>query len=108
MSVLNLRCDDDLLTSCSKARVQPKAAGATKATAAATTAGRGTARGVRARGRRGRNAGRGKPKSAAELDAEMTDYFVGGSGNTENADANTNGAAPTGGDDLGMDGISVG
>lgn len=91
---------------CSKVKVQPKAAGATKATAAATT-GRGSTRGARARGRRGRNAGRAKPKSAAELDDEMTDYFVGGSGNAESSGANTNGAAPAGGDDLGMDGISV-
>lgn len=44
-----------------------------------------------------------KPKTAEELDAEMTDYFAGG-GSTETAAA-TQPAA--GGDDLGMEEISV-
>lgn len=50
--------------------------------------------------------GRPKPKSIAELDAEMEDYFP--SSNT--APAATNGAAQpaaAGGEDLGMDEISV-
>ncbi|OAT01228.1 uncharacterized protein BDCG_16984 [Blastomyces dermatitidis ER-3] len=75
---------------------QPKPVSATKASA-------GSKRG---RSRRGRNAGRPKPKSVAELDAEMEDYFP----TTNAAPAATNGAAPpaaTGGEDLGMDEISV-
>ena len=60
---------------------------------------------------RGRNAGRPKPKTAAELDAEMTDYFDGNApaNNGAGEAAATNGAAPTtnGGEDLGMDEISV-
>ena len=85
---------------------QPKPATAPKA---ANNNARG--RGGRAtRGRRGRNPGRGKPKTAEELDAEMDDYF-----NNENAPADTNapvnGSAPqatNGGEDLGMADISVG
>lgn len=62
----------------------------------------GAARGRGARGRAaGRGARRSKPKTADELDAEMTDYFV----------ANGNEATPANGDavnaDLGMDEISV-
>lgn len=71
--------------------------------------GRGRGRGVR----RGRNAGRGKPKTADELDAEMVDYFdatgANGAGGADGA-ATTNGAsqaATNGGQDLGMDEISV-
>jgi len=55
--------------------------------------------------RRGAKAGRGKPKTAQELDAEMTDYFEVGTG----ADNSTmNGAPPAtnGGEDLGMDEVS--
>lgn len=72
------------------------------------------ARGARGRGRggrRGRNAGRAKPKTADELDAEMVDYFDANGVNEGNADgaATTNGAVQgaNGGDDLGMDEISV-
>lgn len=70
--------------------------------------GRGRGRGVR----RGRNAGRGKPKTADELDAEMVDYFdASGANGAGGADgATTNGAtqpATNGGQDLGMDEISV-
>lgn len=71
--------------------------------------GRGRGRGVR----RGRNAGRGKPKTAAELDEEMVDYFdatrANGVGGADGA-ATTNGAtqpSTNGGQDLGMDEISV-
>lgn len=51
---------------------------------------------------------RSKPKTAEELDAEMTDYF----NNNANAAgaaaaAPTNGAAAGGGDDMGMEEISV-
>ncbi|KAF2813314.1 RNA-binding domain-containing protein [Mytilinidion resinicola] len=64
--------------------------------------GKGTTRG-RGKTARGRNAGRGKPKTADELDAEMADYFV---GDAPNGDAMvTNGGAvqvPAGGD-TGMD-----
>ena len=82
---------------------QVKAATATTRGATTTTRGRGT--------KRGRNAGRSKPKTAEELDAEMTDYFVGGTNSTGAVDgAVTNGAvvpAAAGGDDMGVDEISV-
>ncbi|QSS57983.1 RNA binding domain-containing protein [Histoplasma capsulatum] len=74
---------------------QPKPVSATKASAGSR----------RSRNRRGRNVGRPKPKSIAELDAEMEDYFP--SSNT--VPAATNGAAQpaaAGGEDLGMDEIS--
>lgn len=89
----------------SRPKVQPKSAIAAKpAIGEGNRAGRG-GRGGRG-GRRGRNAGRPKPKTAEELDAEMTDYFV---GNGTDAAA-TNGTAPAatnGGEDLGMDEVSV-
>ncbi|KAK2752898.1 hypothetical protein FQN54_008051 [Arachnomyces sp. PD_36] len=80
-----------------------------KPVTAAKTAGTTRTRGARGRTRRGRNAGRPKPKTAEELDAEMVDYF--GANNTgDNAQAaNTNGAAQpaaANNDDLGMDEIS--
>lgn len=46
----------------------------------------------RGRARRGRNGGRGKPKTADELDAEMADYFDAGA--NSNGNTGTNGAAP--------------
>ena len=46
-----------------------------------------------------------KPKTAEELDAEMTDYFAGG-GSTETAAATATQPA-AGGEDLGMEEISV-
>ncbi|KAI1906805.1 RNA-binding RNA annealing protein [Ophidiomyces ophidiicola] len=71
--------------------------------AAAAKAGRRDARG---RTRRGRNASRPKPKSAAELDAEMADYFVDATANGTAAGAgNSAPAAAT--EDMGMDEISV-
>ncbi|KAL9613563.1 MAG: hypothetical protein Q9167_001896 [Letrouitia subvulpina] len=87
-----------------------KTNGPKQATAAAKPAKNGTGtrggRAARGRGRRGRNAGRAKPKTADELDAEMVDYF-----DATNAPGNAapNGPQPTttGGDDLGMDEISV-
>ena len=84
----------------------PKPATAAKATAN----GAGTRDNTRGRGRggrRGRNAGRAKPKTADELDAEMTDYF---DTNAANGGVATNGAVQpvaNGADDLGMDEISV-
>jgi len=74
-------------------KAQPKPATAAKANAdrASTRGGRG-----RGRGRRGQNAGRGKPKTAEELDAEMVDYFGTDAGNgtaAASTDATANGAA---------------
>lgn len=89
-------------------RVQPKQAGVTKAIDASTRgAGRGV-RGARGRVRRGRNAGRPKPKTADQLDAEMTDYFTGGPAPNGEAAPATNGTAPAAAanEDIGMDGIA--
>ena len=87
-----------LLTRFSRPKDQPKQA---KIPRGVNTRGRGE-RG----GRRGSKAGRGKPKTAQELDAEMTDYFDAGTGADTSA---MNGSAPAtnGGEDLGMDGVSV-
>jgi hypothetical protein len=87
-------------------KAQPKSATATKATA------------KDAKARKGKNAAtkktrpqRSKPKTAEELDAEMTDYF--NAGNNASAapaavsDPNGAAAALAGGDDTGMDEISV-
>ena len=85
---------------------RPKGAQPKQATAAKATSGEGTRGGRGGRGaRRGRNAGRPKAKTAEELDAEMTDYFV--ANGTDGA--TTNGVAPVanGGEDLGMDEVSV-
>ncbi|KAI4183687.1 MAG: hypothetical protein L6R41_005247 [Letrouitia leprolyta] len=69
---------------------------------AATRGGRAT----RGRGRRGRNAGRAKPKTADELDAEMVDYFDPSNTNgAGNATAAANGTAQPAGD-AGMDEIA--
>lgn len=48
---------------------------------------------------------RPKPKTAEELDAEMTDYFAGNGGATETAAVTA--AEPAAGEDLGMEEISV-
>ncbi len=92
----------------SKPRVQPKQAGAARTS---ETSARGATRGARGgRVRRGRTAGRPKAKTAEELDAEMTDYFVGGSGHaaTEaNGAAAPNGAAAAATGEEAMDEISV-
>ncbi|KAL8827385.1 MAG: hypothetical protein Q9170_007041 [Blastenia crenularia] len=76
----------------------------------ATRGGRGRGRGGRGRGR---NAGRGKPKTADELDAEMVDYFDPSSTNgvaqgANGAAATTNGTAQPAAnlEDAGMDEIS--
>lgn len=88
-------------------KAQPKSATATKASANGT----GKKAATKAR-KRGKNATRSKPKTAQELDAEMTDYWTNSNGGTTMTDANgtTNGnaqPAATGGEDLGMDEISV-
>ncbi|KAI4143790.1 MAG: hypothetical protein LQ341_002815 [Variospora aurantia] len=92
----------------------PKSATAAK-TATDGTATRGRGGRGRATGRRGRNAGRGKPKTADELDAEMVDYFDPSNTNgavTEGsgaAAATANGATQPAAtlEDAGMDEISV-
>jgi THO complex subunit 4 len=80
------------------AKAQPKPATANKANDR-----KGSTRGRGGKTARGRNAGRGKPKSAEELDLEMADYFNGGAGDVD-AMVTNGGAvqAPTGGD-TGMD-----
>ncbi len=64
--------------------------------------GRGRARG----GRGGSGVARSKPKTAEELDQEMSDYFVGGTTNAASATApaaNGNATATANGGDIGMD-----
>lgn len=90
-------------------KAQPKSATATKATGKDAVKGRKgkTATSQKARPKRS------KPKTAEELDAEMTDYF--NANNTATATAAPAEAAPAngaiiataGGDDTGMDEISV-
>ena len=85
-----------------------KEAGAAKA----TTNGDSTRGSGRERGRagRGRNAGRRKPKTADELDAEMVDYFDPSAANGTDGSTTANGGQPAvnGGGNLEMDEISVG
>lgn len=80
-------------------KAQPKSA--TKAVAKDAAKGRKATKNPKARNQRP------KPKTTEELDAEMTDYF----NNNSNTTAPAAGAAPTngatGGDDTGMDEISV-
>jgi THO complex subunit 4 len=89
-------------------RAQPKPATATKATSnAAAKTGRAAARASKSK--KGR-----KPKTAEELDAEMTDYWGTNTNGAPTAAAATDGMATGGaepaanGEDLGMDEISVG
>jgi hypothetical protein len=74
-----------------QAKAAPKkVAGAANGSGTANGNGSGNRSGAangRGRTRRGRNAGRGKPKTADELDAEMADYF-------ESADGGASAAAP--------------
>ena len=90
-----------------KGQPRPATSAKPSTNGAATRGGRVLGRGTR----RGRNAGRAKPKTADELDAEMVDYFdVNGTAGADGA-ATTNGttqSAANGGEDLGMDEISVG
>ena len=89
---------------------QPKSAKPKPVTQKATTNGTTSTRGgIRGRGRGrggrgGRNTNRPKPKTADELDAEMVDYF---DTTATGAAAPAEGAAATGGDELGMEEISV-
>ncbi|KAI9778227.1 MAG: hypothetical protein M1816_004165 [Peltula sp. TS41687] len=89
-------------------KAQPKSAAVTRSSNTDST--RGT-RGGRGRGRggrgtnRGQNAGRAKPKTADELDAEMADYFDAGEANGT-ANTTTNGGGTQQGvvnTDTGMD-----
>ncbi|KAI9731329.1 MAG: hypothetical protein M1834_005232 [Cirrosporium novae-zelandiae] len=85
-------------------KAQPKSAVTTKANSVNTRGGRKT-RGTR----RGRNAGRGKPKTVEELDAEMADYMDtgvtdGAAVPVDTTTANGNTVA-NGGDDMGIDEI---
>ena len=88
-------------------KAQPKSATSTKAT---NGAGKKAANKAR---RRGKNATRSKPKTIEELDAEMTDFHTNNNGGTTimtDANGTTTGnarPAATGGEDLGMDEISV-
>lgn len=94
-------------------KAQPKSATTPKSN---TANGTGKKAANKAR-KRGKNVTRSKPKTAEELDAEMTDYFnTNSGGNTTtmmdaNGNATANGnvqpAAAAGGEDLGMDEISV-
>ena len=86
-----------ILTAESAPNAQPKKVTAEKPSEKAAAAARGGKANARGRGRAARG-GRNvhpKKKTAAELDAEMTDYFGGGGE-----------AAAAAADDLGMDGIS--
>ena len=88
---------------------QPKSAAPKPKTSGAIISGKAG----RGRPRRGRNAGRPKPKTADELDAEMADYFDpnavnGAATGAENAPT-TNGITQStthGAEDMGMDEIS--
>lgn len=89
---------------------QPKPATAPKPANKQSAAGKGTrGRGGRVRGK-GRNPGRGKPKTVEELDAEMVDYFANENAAPAGGNAPVNGnaqQATNGGEDLGMAEISV-
>ncbi len=90
-------------------KAQPKSATAVKK-ANAKDGAKGRAAGKPGKPKRGRNA-RPKPKTAEELDAEMTDYWGGNNPSAAGAPAEaaaTNGSAPaaTTGDDM-VDEISV-
>ncbi len=96
-----------MLKTSSHPKGQPKPASSTRSSAKGTTR-EGRGRGVR----RGRNAGRAKPKTADELDAEMVDYFgatgTNGAAGTDGAFVNGVTQPATNGDqDLGMEEISV-
>jgi THO complex subunit 4 len=96
-----------LTNSSANARAQPKSATATKATTNGTAK---TGRAARAsKSKKGR-----KPKTTAELDAEMTDYWGTNTNGAPAAAAAADGMATgstevaANGEDLGMDEISVG
>ncbi|CAG7977458.1 unnamed protein product [Penicillium salamii] len=87
-------------------KARPKSAAAPakakKDTKNTATAEKGSRRGNRAAGGRGRNPGRGKPKTVEELDAEMVDYFTTDAPPAEAAPANGNVAQANGSQDIGM------
>lgn len=89
-------------------RAQPKSATATKATS------NGAAKTGRAATRASKSKKGRKPKTAEELDAEMTDYWGTNTNGAPAAAGEGNGMATAGavpaanGEDLGMDEISVG
>ncbi|CAG8925600.1 unnamed protein product [Penicillium salamii] len=87
-------------------KARPKSAAAPakakKDTKNTATAEKGSRRGNRAAGGRGRNPGRGKPKTVEELDAEMVDYFTTDAPPAEAAPANGNVAQANGSQDVGM------
>ena len=85
-------------------KAQPKSATRTKATAKDAKGRKEAARAPK----RGKS-NKPKPKTAEELDAEMTDYWGNNTAGAASTDAAaTNGAAPAAAtDDLGMDEISV-
>jgi THO complex subunit 4 len=104
----NSKSHSPLTNSSANPRAQPKSATATKATSSgAAKTGRAAARASKSR--KGR-----KPKTAEELDAEMTDYWGtntnGAPAAVATADGMATGAteAAANGEDLGMDEISVG
>jgi THO complex subunit 4 len=86
---------DSIYSFISSQKARPKSAAAPKAKKEKTntTTEKGNRRGNRAAGARGRNPGRGKPKTVEELDAEMVDYFSTDAPPADNAAA-TNGAVP--------------
>ncbi|CAG8034832.1 unnamed protein product [Penicillium salamii] len=87
-------------------KARPKSAAAPakakKDTKNTATAEKGSRRGNRAAGGRGRNPGRGKPKTVEELDAEMVDYFTTDAPPAEAAPANGNVAQANASQDIGM------
>jgi len=81
-------------------------AAATKPKPVAAKPARGRGRGRARGGRGGSGVARSKPKTAEELDQEMSDYFVGGTTNAASATvpaANGSATATTNGGDVGMD-----
>ena len=90
-----------LFSSSSKSKPKPATANKTANNTSATRGGRA------GRGRRGRNPGRGKPKTVEELDAEMVDYFANDAPAEGTAPANGAVQQANGGEDLGMAEISV-
>lgn len=94
-------------------KAQPKSA--TKGNANGSTKGAARAASRTEKPKKGRNTNRPKPKTAEELDAEMTDYFGGninsngGSAAAAVADGMATGVSEpaANGEDLGMDEISV-
>ena len=94
---------DPLTKDSANSKAKPKSATAKKASEKKTAAGKTN--------KRGKNANR-KPKTVDELDADMAGYFEGSGPAPATTQANgaagdSAPAAATGGEDLGMDGISV-